>query len=98
MEYGGAIVRDDECRVTMYGPAHYEVWIQGHLDPAWITQMTIETVRRIPEAEGGPITVLSATFRDQAELRGLLDRIYNLSLPLISVRPINRKGPAKNAQ
>ena len=70
----------------MHGPAHYEVWIQGHLDPSWISQMTVDTIRRIPEAEGGPITMLTATFRDQAELQGLLNRIYNLNLPLISIR------------
>ena len=70
----------------MHGPAHYEVWIQGHLDPSWISQMTVDTIRRIPEAEGGPITMLTATFRDQAELHGLLNRIYNLNLPLISIR------------
>ena len=70
----------------MHGPAHYEVWIQGHLDPSWISQMTVDTIRRIPEAEGGPITMLTATFRDQAELHGLLNRIYNLNLPLLALR------------
>lgn len=80
-------------RVTMHGPAVYEVWIQGTLDSTWITQMSIESLRQLPEAEGGQITVLTATFRDQAELRGLLDRIYNLNLPLISVRAINSLHP-----
>ncbi|MEZ4580292.1 MAG: hypothetical protein R3A10_01330 [Caldilineaceae bacterium] len=74
------------CRVTMHGPAHYEVWIQGHLDPSWISQMTVDTIRRIPEAEGGPITMLTATFRDQAELHGLLNHICNLNLPLLALR------------
>ncbi|MCB0160864.1 MAG: hypothetical protein KDD83_22175 [Caldilineaceae bacterium] len=70
----------------MHEPAHYEVWIQGHLDPSWVSQTSVDTIRRIPEAEGGPITMFTATFRDQAELHGLLDRIYNLNLPLISIR------------
>ena len=91
--WGGAIV-PDRCRVTMYGPAYYELWIQGRLDPSRIVQMSFETIRYIPEAEGGPITILGTTFRDQAELRGLLDRIYNLNLPLISVRSFNRQGAA----
>ena len=91
--WGGAIV-PDRCRVTMYGPAYYELWIQGRLDPSRIVQMSFETIRYIPEAEGGPITILGTTFRDQAELRGLLDRIYNLNLPLISVRSFNRHDGA----
>ena len=80
----------DRCRVTMHEPAHYEVWIQGHLDPSWVSQTSVDTIRRIPEAEGGPITMFTATFRDQAELHGLLDRIYNLNLPLISIRSTGR--------
>lgn len=78
-------------RVTMYQPAIYEVWIQGQLDRSWITQMYVETISVIADPDRGPVTVLTATFRDQAELRGLLDRIYNLNLPLISVRYITTR-------
>lgn len=78
-------------RITMYEPAVYEVWIQGQLDQSWITQMYVETISVIVDPDVAPVTVLTATFRDQAELRGLLDRIYNLNLPLISVRYITAR-------
>lgn len=81
----------DNQRITMYSPAYYEVWIQGYLDPSWITQMSVESVRLIHDADGAHVTVLTATFRDQAELRSLLDRIYNFNLPLISVRSISKR-------
>lgn len=81
----------DEERVTMQSPVDYEVWVQGHLHPCWIPHMSIDTVCRVTEAEGGPITVLRATFRDQAELRGLLDRVYDLHLPLLAVHTIRRR-------
>lgn len=76
-------------RVTMYGQAVYEVWIQGYLDETWINQMSVDTIIVDTETDRGPVTVLTAAFRDQAELRGLLERIYNLNLPLISVRYVN---------
>lgn len=81
----------DKQRITMYSSAYYEVWIQGYLDPSWITQMSVESVRLIRDVDGAFVTVLTATFRDQAELRGLLDRIYNFNLPLIAVRSISRR-------
>ncbi|MEZ4580308.1 MAG: hypothetical protein R3A10_01410 [Caldilineaceae bacterium] len=47
--------------------------------------MSFETIRYIPEAEGGPITILGTTFNDQAEAAGCwITPIYNLNLPLIS--------------
>lgn len=75
----------------MHSPVKYEVQILGRLDPTWITQIPVENVRQIPGSETGPITVFTATFRDQAELRGLLDRIYNLNLPLFSVQCIGAR-------
>ncbi len=81
----------DMRRVTMYGSAMYEVRVQGQLDKSWITQMSVENVSVISDVEGGSITVLTATVRDQAELRGLLDRIYSLNLPLLSVRTISKQ-------
>jgi len=76
------------CRITMYGPAVYELQIQGRLDKSWIAQMQIETISVVDETDSGPVSVLTSTFVDQAALRGMLDRIYNLNLPLISVRHI----------
>lgn len=76
-------------RVTMYGPAIYEVWVQGHLEEGWIPQIAVDSIALHSDPEGGPVTVLTATFRDQAELRGLLERIYSLNLPLVAVRAIN---------
>ena len=78
-------------RVTMYEPAIYEVWVQGRLDQTWLTQIDVETIAAVADSDRPPVTMLTATFRDQAALRGLLDRIYNLNLPLISVRHITSR-------
>lgn len=75
-------------QVTMYGPAIYELRVLGALDASWIETMHIETIEVIESPDLGTVTVLTGTFRDQAALRGVLDRIYRLNLPLISVQHI----------
>jgi hypothetical protein len=77
-----------ETQVTMYGPALYELRVRGALDASWIETMHIETIEVIDSAQGA-VTVLTGAFQDQAALRGVLDRIYRLNLPLISVRHID---------
>jgi hypothetical protein len=65
-------------------PMIYEVRIQGHLSnrwEAWFEHMTIT-----PEANG--ITLLTGPIVDQAALHGMLTRVRDLGLPLLSVTRI----------
>ena len=39
-------------------------------------------------------TVLTGAVRDQAHLHGLIERIQELGIELVSVNPLPRKGPA----
>jgi len=38
--------------------------------------------------DGGPVTIMSGTVKDQTYLHSILDRIRDLGLPLISVKQI----------
>lgn len=61
----------------------YAVRVRGHLDDrwaAWLDQVTIVN------HEDGEAT-LHLVLRDQTALHGLLDRIRDLNLPLLSVNP-----------
>ena len=66
-------------------PATYRIRIQGRLNPAWAAQfdgMSIDTSK----ADGKvTTTVLTGVVADQAALYGLLSRIRDLGLPLLSV-------------
>ncbi len=69
-------------------PQHYQIRISARLDASWIAwfdgmQISVEN----PERQI-PVTVLSGPIADQAALFGLLCRIRDLGLPLISVNPI----------
>ena len=68
---------------TAQEPGWYEIRLQGRLDErwaAWFEGMTLE-----PTADGG--TVLRGPVVDQAALHGVLARLRDLGVPLISVKP-----------
>jgi hypothetical protein len=59
----------------------YQIRIQGHLDETWISWFSPLAVTNEPNGEA----TLTGVVRDQAELHGLLDRIFDLNLILLSV-------------
>jgi hypothetical protein len=66
-------------------PIVYEIRIKGHLSlqwTAWFAGMTI-----MLEEDGN--TLLTGTMIDQAALHGLLKKVRDLGMPLISVNCVN---------
>lgn len=61
-------------------PPTYQICIQGHLDERWLSRFEGLTLNYHPTGE----TTISGTL-DQAALHGVLNRIRDLGLELISV-------------
>ena len=61
----------------------YEITIRGHLESRWSEWFNGMDIRNLPNGE----TVLCGPVTDQAELYGLLIKIRDLGLPLVSVYP-----------
>jgi hypothetical protein len=74
-------------RLSLYGPATYQVKVPGHLDESWSEWAGGMTITIDREGDGPPVTTLTGTL-DQAALQGLVRRLYSLGLPLISVNRI----------
>lgn len=62
-------------------PEHYEIKIKGYLDPRWSDWFAGLQLAHLE----GDETLLFGTLPDQAALHGLLERIRDLNLKLISV-------------
>ena len=62
-------------------PGRYEIRLQGHLEPRWAAWF--EGLRLTRERDGS--TLLSGPVVDQAALHGLLRKVRDLGLPLVSV-------------
>ena len=71
-------------------PIEYEIEIQGRLEERWshwFDDMDISFRKR--QTSGPTVTILSGMVADQAALHGLLNRIRDLGIPLLSVQLVN---------
>jgi hypothetical protein len=72
-------------------PATYRIRIQGYFDSSWIDQVTGMSISK-NTSEGGPtVTTLTGHLTDQAMLSGILNTLYDLRLPLLSVENLDEK-------
>ena len=62
-------------------PEYYEIKIKGHLDQRWSDWFAGLNLTYLE----GDTTLLSGPLPDQAALHGLLERVRDLNLTLISV-------------
>ena len=70
------------------GSGWYEVRLQGRLDPRWAARfdgMTLTT--------GDGATLLAGRVVDQAALHGLLQKVRDVGLPLVSVTQVGPHPP-----
>ncbi len=62
-------------------PQHFEITVRGHLAPRWSTWFDGLDLTRTDEGT----TVISGPVVDQAALHGLLQKLRDLGIPLISL-------------
>ena len=62
---------------------HYHIRVKGHLDSSWSEWFNGLDISYEPDG----ISDLVGTIKDQAELIGILTKIHNLNLKLLSVNP-----------
>jgi hypothetical protein len=67
----------------------YEIRLKGHLDDRWIEWFEGLTIMR----EDSGDTLLAGPVVDQAALHGLIKKVRDLGLPLVSVIPIDSGIP-----
>jgi hypothetical protein len=74
-------------RLTLDCPAVYSIQIQGMLDQNWVQQFgDMRQFTTVGDSTmQAPVTTIIGRVTDQAALAGILNLVYNLGLPLLSV-------------
>ena len=78
-------MRDTHALPEYYdGSGLYQIRIKGHLESRWTDRFEGMTITL--EEDGN--TLLSGPVADQAALHGLLKKVRDLGMPLVSVSPV----------
>jgi hypothetical protein len=67
------------------GPSTYEIRVMGHLDARW--SAWFDALSLTPESDG--TTLIRGAVADQPALHGLLQKVRDLGLELVSVNRID---------
>ena len=70
---------------SMSYPATYRIRIKGRLDASWSERLAGMTITTTGGIRTSNFTTLEGHLLDQAALTGVLNTLYDLQLPLVSV-------------
>jgi hypothetical protein len=73
-------------RVEYDSPATYWISVQGRIPAGWSDCLEGMTITQCPPETVPPLTTLVGELSDQAALAGVLNTLYELHLPLLTVK------------
>jgi hypothetical protein len=76
-------------RPSLWRPARYRIEVAGHLNIQKATWFEGLIVTNDLDEAGTPVAIITGEVADQAMLHGLLTRIRDLGLPLLSVNRVD---------
>ena len=74
---------------SQHEAGRYEIRLKGHLDSRW--SAWFDGLSLVSESDG--TTVIHGLVADQAALHGLLQKVRDVGLPLVSVTPLESDAP-----
>ncbi len=78
-------------------PTIYQLKVQGRLRESWSEWFNGMSIQFVIEADGSPVTTLMGPVVDQTALHGLLHKIRDLGLPLLSLSRVQiEQQPPRN--
>jgi len=67
----------------------YEIKAKGHLDEAWSSWFEDMAITTGFDEDGNPVTTFTGLIVDQAALHGVIAKIRDIHMPLISVNQVD---------
>jgi hypothetical protein len=80
---------DKEKRMKLWTPATYRITVEGHVDETWSDRLGGMRITTRTRADKTTVTTLVGPMRDQAQLSGVLNTLYELHLPILSVENLS---------
>jgi hypothetical protein len=80
---------ESEKRYSFDRPGNYRIRVEGFLDKKWSARLAGLRITTSKAGDQKSVTVLEGLMRDQAELAGVLNTIYQRHLTLLSVEHLN---------
>jgi hypothetical protein len=71
------------------GPATYRIDVQGRIPPRWCERLEGMTITAYEPQAGPIVSTLLGELSDQAALAGVLNTLYELHLPVLSVQRLS---------
>jgi len=72
-------------------PATYRIRVVGVLDKGWSERLAGMNIKTVKEDNLSPVTTLEGQLKDQAELLGVLNALYNLGITLKYVERLDKQ-------
>ena len=81
--------KSNEKRIWLWTPATYRIEVEGHLTESWSDRLAGMRITSRTRLDQTTVTTLVGRLRDQAELSGVLNSLYDLHLSIQKVEVVN---------
>jgi hypothetical protein len=78
--------------LKLWTPAIYRIEVEGIIDIDWADSLAGMLISSRKRADQSTVTIMTGRLRDQAELTGVLNSLYELHLPILSVNVLTENG------
>jgi hypothetical protein len=85
----------DEKHLKLWTPATYRIQVEGALDEIWADSLAGMRISSRKRADQSTVTTLTGLLKDQAMLAGVLNGLYELHLPILSVKILTEDNDAQ---
>ena len=72
--------------LKLWTPATYRIEVEGVLGESWSDRLAGMRITMRKRPDQSTVTTLTGRLRDQTELAGVFNRLYELHLPILSVQ------------
>ena len=86
------MVKDSSWKgLRLETPSNYRIRVQGRVDNRWVDRLGGMTVTAEAYDDQAAVTILEGHLPDQAALSGVLNTLYEMHLPLLSVDNLDER-------